>query len=82
MDLLDRMRANPAGNWAIRDVGVVCQHAGLRFTAPSGGGSHDKVSHPSRRDILTIPYARPVKPVYIRKLVAFIDSLGAPDGPP
>jgi len=25
---------------------------------------------------LTIPYKRPIKPVYIRKLVAFIDAVG------
>jgi hypothetical protein len=24
---------------------------------------------------LTIPYKRPIKPVYIRKLVAFIDAM-------
>jgi hypothetical protein len=38
-------------------------------------GSHYKVSHPGRRDILTIPSRRPVKPVYVRKLVRFIDAV-------
>ena len=59
----------------------LCARLGVRFTAPSGGGSHYKVSHPSLREILTIPRARPVKPVYIRKLVKFIDAVeGAANG--
>jgi len=39
---------------------------------PSGGGSHFKVSHLSQDEILTIPARRPIKPVCIRKLVAFL----------
>jgi hypothetical protein len=27
------------------------------------------------REILTIPYKRPIKPLYIRKLVAFVDAV-------
>ncbi len=43
---------------------------------PSGGGSHYKVSPPSRRAILTVPFRKPIKPVYIRKLVRFIEAVG------
>ena len=75
MNRLDRMRSNPAGDWTIDDVEAVCREFGIRCTAPSGGGSHYKVSHPLRRDILTIPRRRPVKPVYIRKLVRFIEAV-------
>ncbi len=74
-DTLDRMRRNPAADWTINDVVAVCVRHGVRCTPPSGGGSHYKVSHPSRQDILTIPRARPVKPVYIRKLVRFIEAV-------
>ena len=73
-DRLDRMRANPAGGWKIADVEKVCRAHGVRCRPPTGGGSHYKVSHPSQRDILTIPSRRPVKPVYIRKLVRFIEA--------
>jgi hypothetical protein len=69
------MRANPAGDWSINDVEAACREYGIRCTSPTGGGSHYKVSHPSRRDILTIPSRRPVKPVYIRKLVRFIEAV-------
>lgn len=78
-DRLSRMRSNPAGDWTIRDMEAVCAEYGVQCTPPSGG-SHYKVSHPSRREILTIPYRKPIKPVYIRKLVRFIDSLGGDEG--
>ena len=81
-DVLDRMRRNPAGDWTIADVAAVCVRYGVRCVPPSGGGSHHKVSHPSQRDILTIPRARPVKPVYIRKLVRFIEAVEGNAGAP
>jgi hypothetical protein len=31
------------------------------------------VSHPASREILTVPFRRPIKPLYIRKLVKLID---------
>ena len=75
-DLLDEMRRNPAADWSMRDVETVCRAYGVSCRAPSGGGSHYKISHPLNRDILTIPFRRPVKPVYIRKLVRFIGVIG------
>ena len=72
---LDAMRSNPAADWTVADIDAVCKEHGVRCTAPTGGGSHYKVSHPLRHDILTIPKRRPVKPVYIRKLVRFIDAV-------
>ena len=74
-DRLDRMRRNPASDWTIADVEAVCREHGVRCSPPTGGGSHYKVSHPTQRDILTVPSRRPVKPVYIRKLVRFIDQV-------
>ena len=81
-DTLDRMRRNPAADWTIADVASVCARHGIRCGPSSGGGSHYKVSHPSQRDILTVPRAKPVKPVYIRKLVKFIEAVGGADAPP
>jgi hypothetical protein len=79
--LLERMKRNPAADWTIGDVEVVCRAYNVRCTPPSGGGSHYKISHPSRREILTVPFRRPIKPVYIRKLVRFIEELGGANGP-
>ena len=74
-DLLEDMRANPASGWRIVDVEKVCGAFGVRCAAPSGGGSHYKISHPSQREILTVPFRRPIKAIYIRKLVRFIDAV-------
>ena len=63
---LDRMRSSPMSD---------CRAHGVRCTPPSGGGSHYKVSHASQREILTVPFRRPIKPVYVRKLVRFIDAV-------
>jgi len=73
--LLDQMQRNPAGNWTIGEVEIVCAQAGVRCIHPSGGGSHYKVSHPSQRAILTIPARRPIKPFYIRELVKLIRAI-------
>lgn len=71
--LLERMRANPR-DWKIEDVIRACDVAGVACTAPRGG-SHYKVKHPAVTEILTIPAHRPIKPVYIRALVRFIDRV-------
>ena len=75
LDLLERMRRNPAGDWQIRDVEALCREHGLLFR-PGKGTSHAHAKHPRAREILTIPARRPIKPVYIRKLVRYIDAHG------
>lgn len=72
---LENMRNNPRGDWRIEDVEAVCRERGILCSAPRGGGSHYKVAHPRMAEKLTIPYKRPIKPVYIRKLVTFIDAV-------
>ena len=74
-ELLDRMRRNPAGDWQIRDVEALCRECGLLFR-PGNGTSHCHAKHPSAREILAIPARRPIKPVYIRKLVRYIEAHG------
>jgi len=67
------MRANPR-DWRIQDVIAVCSAAGIACSAPRNG-SHYKVKHAGQIEILTIPAHRPIKPVYIRDLVRFIDAV-------
>jgi hypothetical protein len=74
-DLLEQMRRNPLGDWTISDVEKVCRAYGLWFRAGSGT-SHCHAKHPAAVEILTIPARRPIKPVYIRKLVRYIDAHG------
>ena len=71
--LLERMRVNPR-DWRIADVVRVCEAAGVACVSPSGG-SHYQVKHTVMPAILTIPAHRPIKPVYIRDLVRFIDAV-------
>ena len=75
-DILQRMRSNPSLDWSVSQ----CRQGVPRVRDPGvlplgHGGSHFKVSHPSQREILTVPFRRPIKPVYIRKLVRFIDAV-------
>ena len=74
-DVLDAMRRNPAGDWTIEDVRRLCLRRGLECLPPSDG-SHWKVAAPGRAAILTVPARRPIKPIYIRKLIAMIDGAG------
>jgi len=71
-DLLERMRRNPRGDWTINDVQTVCRQNGVTCDQPRGG-SHYKISHAGIVQIYTVPFKRPIKPVYIRGLVMFID---------
>jgi hypothetical protein len=72
---LDDMRRNPQGNWTISDVSAVCAEFEIHCAPPRGGGSHYKIAHPKMAEKLTIPYKRPIKPLYIKRLAAFIDQL-------
>lgn len=72
--LLQRMRGNPRGDWGIDDVVAVCDAFEVACTPPRKG-SHYKVKHVSQQEILTIPAHRPIKAVYIRDLVEFLDRV-------
>lgn len=73
---LAAMRRNPAADWQIEDVATVCRASGIECVAPSRG-SHYRIAHNAVAAILTIPARRPVKPVYIRMLVDYIDRVEA-----
>ncbi|HEY0102070.1 MAG TPA: hypothetical protein VGB60_01230 [Brevundimonas sp.] len=68
---LDAMRANPSGDWRIADVEALCREHGVLCEPARGGSSHYKIAHAALRRKLSIPFARPIKPVYIRDLVRF-----------
>lgn len=71
--LLENMRRNPR-DWRLDDVIALCTANGIECTAPCGG-SHFKIKHSAVAEILTIPARRPIKPVYIRDLVRFVDQV-------
>ena len=72
---LERMRANARAGWTIDDVVALCREYGVMCEPARGGGSHYKVAHPDLPQKLAVPYKRPIKPVYVRQLVLFIDAL-------
>jgi hypothetical protein len=74
-DRLDSMRTNPRGDWTIRDIEAVCREHGVECSPSRLGSSHYKVKHRGIPEVLTVPFKRPIKAVYIRKLVAFIDRV-------
>ncbi len=66
------MRNNPR-DWQIADLKVVAGHYGL--IVRQSKGSHVTFAHSHKVEILTVPAHRPIKPIYIKKLLIFIDSL-------
>ena len=67
------MRRNPQSDWTIKDVEKVCGQYGVSCEAARGGGSHYKVFHRRIDQIQTVPFKRPIKPIYIKRVVRFID---------
>jgi hypothetical protein len=67
--ILRRMRANPQ-DWRIEDLKVVAERFSIDYR--QHGTSHVVFRHPVA-GLLTVPSARPIKPVYIRRFVALID---------
>jgi hypothetical protein len=73
--LLERMRANPR-DWRIEDVKTLCAAFALELDSPPGG-SHYGVKDASQEHRLTVPFRRPIKPIYVRRLVRYVDAVRA-----
>jgi hypothetical protein len=68
-----RMKSNPLG-WRIDDLSVLASHYGLYANRPGKGGSHVTFRAPDGSKV-TVPDHRPVKPVYVKQLLALIAKL-------
>ncbi|MCY3723102.1 MAG: type II toxin-antitoxin system HicA family toxin [Candidatus Poribacteria bacterium] len=68
------MRNNPRDNWRITHVETLARRYGFSINRPKRGGSHVTLRHDSGVR-LTIPDHRPIRPMYIRRLVKMIDQL-------
>jgi len=71
---LDRMRSNPR-DWRIVTLESVAGAHGINIRKPSG--SHVIFEHPAVAEALSVPARRPIKPVYVRRFVAFIEAVRA-----
>jgi predicted RNA binding protein YcfA (HicA-like mRNA interferase family) len=70
---IDAMRANPKADWQINDFETVAK--ALDMQVRKSGGSHVVFSHATSRTRLTVPARRPIKPVYVKAFVEFIDEI-------
>ena len=71
---LDRMRSNPR-DWRIATLESVAGAHGINIRKP--GGSHVVFEHPAVAEAVLVPARRPIKPVYVRCFVAFIEAVRA-----
>ena len=70
--LLERMRQNPR-DWRIEQLETIANHHGIQIR--KSGGSHVVFDHPKWVELLCVPARRPIKPIYVKKLLALIDIL-------
>jgi len=68
---LKKMKQNPQG-WRIEDVKAVATHYDLKIRNP--GGSHVIFMKKGLAKILSVPAHRPIKAVYIKKLIKMIEE--------
>ncbi|ABA59195.1 type II toxin-antitoxin system HicA family toxin [Nitrosococcus oceani] len=72
--LLAKMRTNPRG-WRIDELETVAKRFGIDVRKT--GGSHFVFLHPDSELAVTIPFKRPIKPVYVTQFLALLDDIGA-----
>jgi hypothetical protein len=75
--LLAAMRRNPRGDWRIEQLKAIADRHGVSYRQP--GTSHVTFRRAGGAK-LTVPAQRPIKPVYIRKFLAMIETLETKDG--
>jgi len=71
---LAKMRANPL-NWRIADLETLARRYGIEVRKT--GGSHFVFLHPDSELAVTIPFKRPIKPIYITQFLTLLDDIGA-----
>lgn len=68
--LLVQMSRNPKADWRIEQLETVARAHDINVR--KGRGSHVIFEHPASERALSVPARRPVKPVYVRRLVSLI----------
>jgi len=70
--ILEKMRNNPH-DWRIEQLESIAKWYDIKIR--KSGGSHVVFYHPRWIELLSVPAHRPIKPIYIKKLVSLIDTL-------
>jgi hypothetical protein len=68
------MRSNPR-DWRIYELETVAKRFGIDVR--KSGRSHFVFLHPDSELAGTIPFKRPIKPVYVAQFLALFDDIGA-----
>jgi hypothetical protein len=68
------MRSNPR-DWRIASLEAVAAAHGVNIRKL--GGSHVVFEHHAVTEAVTVPARRPIKPVYVRRFVAFMEAVRA-----
>lgn len=71
--LVERMRANPR-DWRMESLEAAARRHKIQVRKT--GGSHFVFLHPESDIAVTIPFRRPIKPIYIMQFLALVDDLG------
>ena len=71
--IVDRMRRNPR-DWRMESLEAVARRFGVEVRKT--GGSHFIFLHADSEMAISIPFNRPIKPVYIVQFLALIDDIG------
>jgi predicted RNA binding protein YcfA (HicA-like mRNA interferase family) len=69
---ITKMRNNPR-DWRIDQIEMIAKQCGI--SVRKSGGSHVVLTHPTWVELLCIPAHRPIKPIYIKKLIALLEKL-------
>jgi hypothetical protein len=69
---LERMRNSPR-DWHIDDLLSVAARYGVEVR--NSGGSHHVFSAREIAESLCVPAHRPIKPVYVKRFVAMVDTI-------
>jgi len=72
--LVAKMRADHR-DWRIEELESVAKRYGIDVRKT--GGSHFVFLHPDVEPAVTIPFKRPIKPIYVVQLLALLDEIGA-----
>ncbi len=72
--LLRKMRVNRT-DWRIESLEAIAQRYDIEVR--KSGGSHFVFMHTDSELAVTVPFNRPIKPVYITQFLALLDDIGA-----
>jgi hypothetical protein len=69
--LIFSLKSNPQGDWKIEDLKRIAHS--FRVDYRQRGTSHVTFRFPSK-DRLTVPARKPIKPIYLKMFIEFIDK--------